>query len=62
MLAMDIITVMFSVVMNIKKSYSKQMQENTERVTKNLIENARRQADDSEENLRIANIIKEILG
>lgn len=49
-------------IMNIKKSYSKQMQENTERVTKNLIENARRQADDSEENLRIANIIKEILG
>ena len=29
---------------------------------KNLIENARRQADDSEENLRVAKILKDILG
>ena len=48
--------------MNIKKSYSKQMQENTERVTKNLIQNAKNQAEDSAENLRVAKIVKEILG
>ena len=48
--------------MNIKKSYTKQMQENTERVTRNLIETTRRQADDSEENLRVAKIVKDILG
>ena len=49
-------------ILNIKKSYSKQMQENTERVTKNLIINAKNQAEDSVENLRVAKIIKEILG
>ena len=49
-------------ILNIKKSYSKQMQENTERVTKNLIVNAKNQAEDSVENLRVAKIIKEILG
>ena len=49
-------------ILNIKKSYSKQMQENTERVTKNLILNAKNQAEDSVENLRVAKIIKEILG
>lgn len=49
-------------ILNIKKSYSKQMQENTERVTKNLIVNARNQADDAVENLRVAKIVKEILG
>lgn len=38
------------------------MQENTERVTKNLIALTRQQADDTEENLRVANIIKDILG
>lgn len=49
-------------IMNIKKSYSKQMQENTERITKYLIQNAKNQAEDSAENLRVAKIIKEILG
>ena len=49
-------------ILNIKRSYTQQMQENTERVTRNLIEIARNQAEDSNENLRIAKIIKEILG
>lgn len=49
-------------IMNVKRSYSKEMQQNTERVTKNLIQNAREQADDVEENLRVAKIVKEILG
>lgn len=49
-------------ILNIKRSYSKEMQENTERVTKNLIALTRQQADDTEENLRVANIIKDILG
>lgn len=49
-------------ILNIKKSYSQAMQENTERVTKNLIVNAKNQADDKEENARIAKIIKGILG
>ena len=46
----------------IKKSYTKEMQENTERVTKNLIQLTRVQADDVEENKRIAKIVKSILG
>lgn len=49
-------------IMNVKRSYSKEMQQNTERVTKNLIQNAREQAADVEENLRVAKIVKEILG
>ena len=49
-------------IMNVKRSYSKEMQQNTERVTKNLIQNTREQADDVEENLRVAKIVKEILG
>ena len=48
-------------ILNIKKSYTKAMQENTECVTKNLILLAKRQAEDSVENDRIAKIIKSIL-
>ena len=48
-------------IMNIKRSYSKAMQENTERVTKNLIALAKGQAEDSVENDRVAKIIKSIL-
>lgn len=48
-------------ILNIKKSYTKAMQENTERVTKNLILLAKRQAEDLVENDRIAKIIKSIL-
>lgn len=48
-------------ILNIKKSYSKAMQENTERVTHNLIALAKSQAEDSVENDRIAKIVKSIL-
>lgn len=49
-------------ILNIKKSYSQAMQDNTERVTVNLIKNAKNQAEDKVENARIAKIIKDILG
>ena len=48
-------------ILNIKKCYTKAMQENTERVTKNLILLAKSQAEDSVENDRISKIIKSIL-
>lgn len=48
-------------ILNIKKSYTKAMQENTEHVTNNLIALAKGQAEDSVENDRIAKIVKSIL-
>lgn len=49
-------------ILTIKRSYTQAMQENTERVTINLIKTAKSQAEDKAENARIAKIIKDILG
>ncbi len=48
-------------IINIKNSYTKEMQENTERQTIKLIQLTREQSEDTVENLRIAKVIEEIL-
>ena len=49
-------------ILETKRSYTKEMQENTERQTIKLMQLTKEQADDTEENARIAAIIKNILG
>jgi lipopolysaccharide biosynthesis glycosyltransferase len=49
-------------ILETKRSYTKEMQENTERQTVKLMQLTKEQADDTEENARIAAIIKNILG
>ena len=49
-------------ILETKRSYTKEMQENTERQTIKLMQLTKEQADDTEENARIADIIKNILG
>ena len=48
-------------ILETKRSYTKEMQENTERQTLKLMQLTKEQADDTEENLRIAGIIKNIM-
>ena len=48
-------------ILETKRSYTKEMQENTERQTLKLMQLTKEQADDKEENERIAGIIKNIL-
>lgn len=48
-------------ILETKRSYTKEMQENTERQTLKLMQLTKEQADDKEENERIASIIKNIL-
>lgn len=48
-------------ILETKRSYTREMQENTERQTVKLMQLTKEQADDKEENLRIAGIIKNIM-
>lgn len=48
-------------ILETKRSYTKEMQENTERQTVKLMQICKEQADDAEENAKIAEIIKNIL-
>ena len=49
-------------ILETKRSYTKEMQENTERQTLKLIQLTKDQAEDTEENARVAELIKSILG